>query len=276
MPFAHKIQPGATVQLSAYDTRAQGITKEQGEARFAELLDEIDVLQEELYAAGTHSVLVILQGLDTSGKDGTIRKVLQTVDPQGCRIEPFKVPTEEELAHDFLWRAHKVTPRRGMMAVFNRSYYEDVLVVRVHDLVPKRVWEKRYDQINDFERLLAASDTIVLKFFLHISKDEQEQRLMARERELEKAWKLAAGDWKEREHWTDYIAAYEEALTRCTTQDAPWYVVPADQKWFRNIAVAEVLAERLKVYRDEWRAALETLSQARLAELEAYRNAQQK
>lgn len=272
MPHAHKVVPDTKVNLSDYQPRADGgLTKEQAGTMFADLVDQIDALQEELYAAGQHSILIILQGLDTSGKDGAIRKVLQKADPQGCRVEPFKVPTEEELAHDFLWRAHRVTPRKGMMAVFNRSYYEDVLVVRVHDLVPKQVWKKRYDQINDFERMLAANDTIIFKFFLHISKDEQEERLLAREQNIEKSWKLAVGDWKERERWDDYMAAYEDALSRCSTENAPWYIVPADRKWYRDLAIAEALVDRLKGYRDGWRAALQAMSQARRAELAEFR-----
>ena len=209
MPYAFKVAPGKPVKLKDYDPDHNGgLGKEQGQAEFAKLNAELDQLQEQLYAAGRHSVLMILQGLDTSGKDGAIRHVLQNVNPQGCRVEAFKVPTEEELAHDFLWRAHRVAPRKGVLGVFNRSHYEDVLVVRVHKLVSKEVWAARYDQINDFERLLAANGTLILKFFLHISKDEQKQRLLAREQDVEKAWKLSAGDWRERERWDDYQQAY--------------------------------------------------------------------
>src|SRR5689334_22687717 len=215
MDHAIKIAPGKSVRLQDYDPNANGgMNKEAGLVKLAKLTAELGALQEELYAAGQNSVLVILQGIDTSGKDGTIRKVLADVNPQGCRVESFKVPTEEELAHDFLWRAHRVVPRRGMIGVFNRSHYEDVLVVRVHKLVPGKTWRTRYEQINAFESILAANNTIILKFFLHISKDEQEQRLLAREQEVEKAWKLAAGDWQERQYWEDYIKAYEDVLSK--------------------------------------------------------------
>jgi PPK2 family polyphosphate:nucleotide phosphotransferase len=272
MAYTFKIPLGKQVKLSEYDPGYDaGLDKDAGKARFEELNAELDVLQEELYAAGQHAVLMILQGMDTAGKDGAIRHVLQSVDPQGCRVESFKVPTEEELAHDFLWRVHKVAPRRGMLGVFNRSHYEDVLVVRVHKLVPKDTWQARYEQINNFEALLAANDTIIIKFFLHISKQEQKERLLAREQEIEKAWKLSAGDWKERDLWDDYQAAYEDALSKCSTKDAPWYVVPANKKWYRNLAISEALVEALRGYRADWRAALDAMSQARLAELKAMR-----
>ncbi|HEX2079445.1 MAG TPA: PPK2 family polyphosphate kinase [Longimicrobium sp.] len=272
MPYATLVQPGTRVRLQDHDPRdTAGLDKEQGLARFAELNEELDALQEELYAAETHSVLMVLQGMDTSGKDGTIRGVLANLNPQGVRVESFKVPTEEELAHDFLWRVHRVTPRRGIFGVFNRSHYEDVVVVRVLGLAPEPVWQARYEQINHFESLLAANGTIVLKFFLHISNDEQEKRLLDREKDLTKAWKLAAGDWQNREHWDAYQQAYEDALSRCSTDAAPWYVVPADRKWFRNLAVTEALVERLRGYRDGWRASLDALSRERKAELEAYR-----
>lgn len=272
MPFATLVQPGTTVRLQDHDPAdTAGLDKEQGQARFAGLNAELDQLQEELYAAETHSVLIILQGMDTSGKDGTIRSVMLNLDPQGVRVESFKVPTEEELAHDFLWRVHRVVPRRGQFGVFNRSHYEDVVAVRVLGLAPEAVWQARYGQINEFEELLAENRTIIFKFFLHISKDEQEKRLREREEEVSKAWKLSADDWKNRERWDAYQQAYEDALSRCSTEAAPWYIVPADRKWFRNLAVAEALVERLRHCRDDWRDALEELSRERMAELEAYR-----
>jgi PPK2 family polyphosphate:nucleotide phosphotransferase len=272
MPYTFKIEPGKKVKLKDYDPDYDaGLDKEAGRTEFAKFNGELDVLQEELYAAGMHSVLMVLQGMDTSGKDGAIRNVLLNVNPQGCRVESFKVPTAEELAHDFLWRVHKVAPPKGILGVFNRSHYEDVLVVRVHKLVPERVWKAHYDQINNFERLLADNGTIILKFFLHISKDEQEERLLAREQEVEKAWKLSAGDWRERAYWDDYQRAYEDALTRCSTDYAPWYIVPANRKWFRNVAISEALVTRLKEYRGEWRAALKQLSERGRAELAALR-----
>jgi PPK2 family polyphosphate:nucleotide phosphotransferase len=181
------------------------------------------------------------------------------------------VPTEEELAHDFLWRVHRVTPQRGMIGVFNRSHYEDVLVVRVHDLVPEQVWKKRYRMINDFEHMLAASNTIILKFFLHISREEQEQRLLEREQEMAKAWKLSAGDWRERERWDAYMAAYEDALAECSTKHAPWQIVPADRKWFRNYAVASTIVEALREYKGEWLETLGKIGDSAKTELAAYR-----
>jgi PPK2 family polyphosphate:nucleotide phosphotransferase len=272
MPHAHRIKPGSRVHLKDYDAReTAGVEKEEGQARFAELNGELDAIQEEMYAAGKNSVLMILQGMDTSGKDGAIRAVMANLNPQGCRVESFKVPTGHELAHDFLWRVHRVTPELGIFGVFNRSHYEDVLVVRVQGLAPKEVWQARYEQINHFESLLAASGTIVLKFFLHISKEEQEERLLAREEEVGKAWKLSAGDWREREHWDAYQEAYEDALSRCSTDVAPWHLVPADRKWFRNLAITETLVDTLRPYRESWKAALAEMSRARLAELAAYR-----
>jgi PPK2 family polyphosphate:nucleotide phosphotransferase len=270
--YAHRVTPGAHVRLHDIDPDANGgLTKEEGRARFTEFNAELDVMQEELYAAGTHALLLILQGMDTAGKDGAIRNVMLNLNPQGCRVESFKVPTEEELAHDFLWRVHKVVPRKGMVGVFNRSHYEDVLVVRVHSLVPEPVWRARYDQINTFERLLSDTGTIIVKCFLHISKEEQEKRLLAREEDVAKAWKLSAGDWRERAFWDDYMAAYEEALTRCSTDHAPWYIIPANRKWYRDLAISEALVETLRSYRDDWRRALDAMSRARRAELEAFR-----
>jgi PPK2 family polyphosphate:nucleotide phosphotransferase len=272
MPYAHRVPEGTRVKLQDHDaSNTSGLDKQSGQARFAELNGELDALQEEMYAAGRNSVLMILQGMDTSGKDGAIRAVMANLNPQGCRVESFKVPTEHELAHDFLWRVHRVTPELGMFGVFNRSHYEDVLVVRVHQMVPRDVWHARYEQINHFEALLASSGTIVLKFFLHISRKEQEERLRAREEEVGKAWKLSAGDWREREHWDAYTEAYEDALTRCSTEAAPWYIVPADKKWFRNLAITEALVETLRPYRPAWKQALADLSRERLAQLAAYR-----
>jgi PPK2 family polyphosphate:nucleotide phosphotransferase len=273
--MGHAIKVDGTKQqiLDDIDPGANGgMKKEEGQARFAELGEEMRELQELLYAAGDHSMLVVLQGRDTSGKDGTIRKVFDYVNPQGCRVESFKVPTAQELAHDFLWRCHKATPALGMITVFNRSHYEDVLVVRVHNLVPEEQWRRRYDHINNFERLLIDDNkTIILKFCLHISKEEQEERLLAREQEVTKAWKLSAGDWKEREFWDDYTAAYDEALHRCSTEDAPWYVVPANRKWFRDLAIAETIVKTLRPFRERWLAALEEQGRIAKGELQEYR-----
>jgi PPK2 family polyphosphate:nucleotide phosphotransferase len=276
MSYSVPVEPGTKINLAKIDTAADGgLSKSDGVRRTAKLLGRLADLQQELYAASVHSVLVVLQGMDTSGKDGTIRKVFAGVNPQGCQVTPFKAPNDVELAHDYLWRVHRRTPAKGMIGVFNRSHYEDVLIVRVHDLVPRRVWKRRYDQINDFERLLVDDGTIVCKFFLHISKQEQEQRLRARERDVAKAYKLSPDDWKERDRWDDYVAAYEEALRRCSTPEAPWTIVPADRKWYRNLAIAEALDGRLESRRRVWQARLRKLSQERLAELTEFHAAEE-
>jgi PPK2 family polyphosphate:nucleotide phosphotransferase len=274
MGLTIKVDPGEKVRLAKTDTdRDAGLSKSAGNERLDALSEQLGELQELLFAAHRHAVLIVLQGMDTSGKDGTIKHVMSHVNPLGCRVEAFKVPTEEELAHDFLWRVHKVTPARGMMTIFNRSHYEDVVVVRVHDLVPKSVWEARYDQIVDFERTLADSGTLILKFFLHISRDEQEERLLAREQDPSKAWKLSAADWRERERWDDYLQAYDDALMRTSTKHAPWHIVPADKKWFRNLAIAEATVDALAAHRDEWTDALRVLAETKLAELRTMRKA---
>ncbi|HRF59539.1 MAG TPA: hypothetical protein PLH94_06430 [Fimbriimonadaceae bacterium] len=272
MAYAHRIKPGTKVSLADFDPDADGgLDKEAGTRRADELGQEFGELEDLLFEAGTHSLLIVLQGIDTSGKDGTIRHLLGYANVQSCRVNSFKVPTPEELAHDFLWRVHAKAPGRGEIAIFNRSHYEDVLVVRVHELVPEPVWSKRYAHIDAWERLLVDSNTIILKFMLLIDKDEQERRLLDREKEVQKAWKLSVGDWKEREFWDRYLEAYEAALTHCTTEDAPWYVVPANKKWFRNLAVTEAVVERLRPYRSGWLERLEAVGAKAKAELEAYR-----
>ena len=243
--LAWKIAEGSKVHLKDYDP---GYTDKHADHAKQELIDlnnELCDLQEILAAAQKQSLLIILQGMDTSGKDGTIRHVFSGINPQGCEVHAFKQPTPEELAHDFLWRIHKVTPAKGMMGIFNRSHYEDVLVARVHNLVPEAIWSRRYKEINAFEKLLANSGTIVLKFFLHISYDEQERRLLAREQDKDKAWKLSASDWAERKYWNDYQDAYEDALSKCSTDEAPWYIVPANHKWYRNLAIAHTLVHTI-------------------------------
>ncbi len=273
MELKTRIKPGTKVKLDDYDTSfTGGLSKEEGARLLGGLSQEIAELQELLYAAGQNSLLIVLQGMDTSGKDGTIKHVMSDVNPTGCRVEAFKKPTENELAHDYLWRIHQVTPARGMMTIFNRSQYEDVIIVRVRNLVPKAVWKRRYDHIKHFEQMLSDSGTIILKFYLHISYAEQEKRLKAREEETEKAWKLSASDWEERRMWVDYMRAYEDAITRCTTDYAPWHIIPADKKWFRNLAVAQAIAEHLRPYRMEWEKYLSKLAETRIAELNALRN----
>jgi PPK2 family polyphosphate:nucleotide phosphotransferase len=217
-----------------------------------ELNGELQTLQELLYAENKHKVLVVLQAMDTGGKDGTIRRVFDGVNPQGVKVASFKVPTPEELAHDFLWRVHKLVPGRGEMVIFNRSHYEDVLVVRVHGLVPEPVWKRRYDQINDFERMLAETGTAILKFFLYIDLDEQKERLQARLDDPTKHWKFNVGDLAERKLWNEYIKAYEDVLERTSTEYAPWYVVPANRKWYRDLVISTVLVETLKGLKMEY------------------------
>ena len=275
MNYAHKLTGTHPVKLKDvepdYDA---GLKREEGEAKLAKLSAELTHLQELLYAAGQHSVLIVLQGRDTSGKDGTIKAVMGPLNSLGCNVASFKVPTERELAHDFLWRVHQQTPGRGEITIFNRSHYEDVLVVRVHNFVPAAVWRKRYDHINAFEQLVADANTIILKFYLHISKAEQEQRLLEREQDAEKYWKLSAGDWKEREHWAAYTRAYEEALQKCSTPHAPWFIVPANKKWFRNLAVAEAIVNTLRPYRKQWLKRLEEVGQREKAAIDAFRKTQ--
>ncbi len=270
-----KVKEGTKVKLKDYDP---GYTDDMTDRALAATLlekldDELNELQEMMAAAQHQALLMILQGMDTSGKDGTIRHVLSRVNPQGCIVHSFKEPTQEELAHDFLWRIHKAVPARGVLGVFNRSQYEDVLVVRVHNLVPKDVWSHRYKEINNFEKSLASNSTIILKFFLYISKDEQERRLLAREQDKDKAWKIDASDWVERQYWDDYQEAYEDALTNCSTEEAPWYIVPANHKWYRNLAIAQTLVDTMRQYKSEWKAQLEERGKKQLEALRKMREA---
>jgi PPK2 family polyphosphate:nucleotide phosphotransferase len=273
--YAWKIAEGESVTLKMYDpgeTRKHEL--EEAQKELEKFSRELTELQELLSAAQHHSILLVLQGIDTSGKDGTIRHVFSHVNPQGCEVHAFKEPTAEELLHDFLWRVHKVTPGKGTLGIFNRSHYEDVLVVRVHKMVPEEVWEQRYKEINHFEKLLARNGTLILKFFLHISKDEQEKRLEARVQDKDKAWKIAAGDWRERQYWDDYQRAFEDMLSKCNTDEAPWYIVPSNHKWFRDLAIAHTLVQTMRKYKDEWRADLEARGQKELAALQQFRASQ--
>jgi PPK2 family polyphosphate:nucleotide phosphotransferase len=245
-PFT--LQSGSRFQLTDFDP---GFTDEYKNEKAAkkqtkENLDRLQELQEMLYAQGKHALLIVLQGMDTAGKDGVIKHVLGAFNPQGVQVCPFKVPTEEELAHDFLWRVHKVTPRRGMVAIFNRSHYEDVLVVRVAKLAPPSIWRKRYAHINQFERLLADNGVTIVKFFLHISREEQAERFRDRQSTPSKQWKFSPGDLKVREQWDEYMRAFEDALTKCNTKYAPWYVIPANRKWYRNLAISSILVQTMK------------------------------
>jgi len=272
MPYAHFVKPGEKVHLRDIDPAdTSGLSKAEGLEQLDKLGQRMAELQELLFAARSHSLLIILQGRDTSGKDGSIRRLLSFANVQSTRVVPFKVPSSVEAAHDFLWRVHAHTPGKGEISIFNRSHYEDVLVVRVHDLAPKEVWKSRYAHINAFERLVADSNTIILKFYLHISKQEQEDRLLARERDPEKAWKLSVRDWKEREYWGDYTDAYEDALRECSTEVAPWRVVPANHKWFRDLAITEAVVDALQPLAKGWKASLESLGESERKALTAYR-----
>jgi PPK2 family polyphosphate:nucleotide phosphotransferase len=243
---ALRVRPGTRVQLSKVDPSATfGRAKEKADEELATGLARLTDLQDRLWAESRHKVLVVLQGIDAAGKDGTLRHVMGAFNPQGCPVTAFKVPTPEELSHDYLWRVHRRVPGNGEIGIFNRSHYEDVLVVRVHDIVPKTVWSQRFDQINAFEQLLAASGTTILKFFLYIDREEQRERLQARLEDPAKRWKFRLGDLEERKRWDDYIAAYEDALSRCSTDWAPWYVIPSNRKWFRNLAIADILGDTL-------------------------------
>jgi PPK2 family polyphosphate:nucleotide phosphotransferase len=249
--------------VDADETDAFKGNKEEGLARLAELRQDLDTLQEKLYAEHKHRVLVVFQAMDTGGKDGTIRAVFEGVNPQGVRVASFKTPTPIELDHDYLWRIHAQTPGKGEIVVFNRSHYEDVLVVRVHKLVPDEVWQKRYDQINAFEQTLSAEGTTILKFYLHITPEEQKQRLLDRIDDPRKHWKFNPGDLEERKLWGDYMKAYEDMLEKTSTETAPWILVPANHNWYRNLIVAETLVKTLKELNPQYPAAVENIDQYR-------------
>ena len=267
MQAAWKVEPGSNVKLQDYD--ADYVDAEMdpalAKAELEQLGKELGELQELLAAAHHHSLLVVLQGMDTSGKADTIHQVLSRINPQGSEVRSFKAPSSRELDHDFLWRVHRVTPGRGVFGIFNRSHYEDVLIVRVHNMVPPEVWSRRYAAINEFERLLAQNDMIILKLYLHMSKDEQERRLLAQQQNQTDAWKVSTADWAERKYWDAYEEAYEEALSRCSTPEAPWYIVPANQKWYRNLLVARTLVYTLRPYKDEWESQLVERGERELA-----------
>jgi PPK2 family polyphosphate:nucleotide phosphotransferase len=265
-------KPGARVRLREIATNPpKGMTKEKAEKRLAALGEELFELQDAMYGSKACSVLVVLQGRDGAGKDGTIKNVVGFLNPRGVNVVSFGVPTEEERQHDFLWRVHRHAPRQGEFSIFNRSHYEDVLVVRVHDLVPKSLWNERFGHIADFEELLAEHGTVVLKYFLHITKKEQEERLLEREAQPATSWKLNPNDWKERDHWDAYTEAYEEAISRTAAKHAPWTVVPANAKWYRDLVIAESIVEALRGHRKLWKRKLDEMGETGRAELEAYR-----
>ena len=242
------VHPGTNVRLKDVDPGYHGKHESHDHAlpEIQAQLERIDALQYLMYAEGKHSLLILLQGLDAGGKDGVIRHVLTGMNPEGCRVIGFKQPTPAELAHDFLWRVHPHVPPKGSVAIFNRSHYEDVLVVRVHRLVPEQQWSKRFDLINDFEKLLVAENsTVILKFFLHISKEEQLERFKQRLDDPSRNWKISESDYKEREYWDDYTKAYEEMLQKTSTKHAPWFIIPSNHKWFRNLAISHIIVNTL-------------------------------
>lgn len=246
MPIV-KVKSGQKIRLKDIDPDDTGKLKDKTEANglLDQNIERMAELQNILYAEGRHALLIVLQAMDAGGKDGTIRKIMSGINPQGVHVTSFKKPTAEELSHDFLWRIHQVVPPRGMIGIFNRSHYEDVLVVRVNDLVPRRVWQKRYEHINNFERLLTDSGVTILKFYLHISKEEQKERFLARLEQPHKRWKFDPADLPERALWDDYMQAFENVFEQCSPKEAPWYIVPANKKWYRNVAISEVILKTL-------------------------------
>ena len=258
----YQVTDGKGFRLADHDPAADsGVAgKQEGRAEVAELTARLDDLQEKFFADGRYKLLVVLQGMDTSGKGGAIRKAFEGLDPAGVHVASFKAPTSEDLDHDFLWRIHPHTPANGKMTIFDRSHYEDVLVVRVHGLAPKLRWKARYDHIRAFEQMLADEGTVIRKFFLHISKDEQRKRLQARIDDPSKHWKFRMGDLSERERWDDYQDAYEEAIRRTATRDAPWIVVPADHKWHRDLVICRTLVDTLEGLDLRWPEAEDDLT----------------
>lgn len=254
--IAHRLRvaPGSRVAITDFDPRAtpgmEGVAlseaKDRAEGRMRANVERMALLQQHLFAENRRALLIVLQGIDTSGKDGVIRAAFSGLNPQGCHVTSFKKPSADEAERDFLWRIHAAVPPKGDIGVFNRAHYEDVLIVRVHNLVAREVWERRYAMINEFERYLSVTGTRVLKFFLHISKAEQRERLLARLADPEKQWKFMAQDVTEREHWDAYMSAYQDVLERCSTEHSPWYVVPSDRKWYRNWAVSEIVRATLE------------------------------
>jgi PPK2 family polyphosphate:nucleotide phosphotransferase len=247
-------------QMDPNDTSEFKGAKKDGLAKLADLSKKLDRLQEILYAQHKHRVLVVIQAMDTAGKDGTIRSVFDGVNPQGVRVASFKAPTVEELDHDYLWRIHKQTPAKGEIVIFNRSHYEDVLVVRVHGLAPESVWSKRFRQINQFEKALSEEGTTILKFFLHIDLDEQKQRLLDRINDPTKQWKFNPGDLEERKLWPAYMEAYQDVLNKTSTSWAPWYIIPANRNWYRNLMVSSILVNTLQKLKLEYPPAVDNIA----------------
>ena len=247
LPTELLVAPGSKVRLAKIDpSDTHGKHKDACDEQLTKNLDKLSILQYRLYAESKRSLLIVLQGIDAGGKDGTIRHVMSGFNPQGASVTSFKVPAGEETQHDYLWRVHKAVPKFGEIGIFNRSHYEDVLVVRVHNLVPPSVWKKRYEQINNFEQMLTDNGVHIVKFFLYIDRDEQKRRFEARLEDSAKHWKFSPADVEERKFWDDYTRAFEEAIERCSKPNAPWYIIPANRKWFRNLAVSEILVHTLE------------------------------
>jgi len=246
----YRVSPKGKLKLSKHETDDKSLfthgDKDDHEPYLNELREELKQLQNQLYAESKHRVLVVIQAMDTGGKDGTVKSVFSKVDPQGIHIEPFKKPNEDELAHDFLWRVHKQVPQDGQIVVFNRSHYEDIIAVRVKEIYPKEVWKPRYRHIVEFERMLAEEGTTIVKIFLHISKDEQKERLQARLDNPAKHWKFNPDDLKDRARWDDFMEVYEDVIEKTSTEHAPWHIVPADRKWYRNLVIARIMVDTLK------------------------------
>jgi len=271
-PYAPSTDGSRKVSLAKLDTDGSvHLRKEAGLEELETWGTEFAELGNLLTYAGQHALLVVFQGRDASGKDGAIRKILEFSNIQNAAVAPFKVPSEEERAHDFLWRVHREVPARGHIALFNRSHYEDVIAARVHKLVPEPVWKGRYAHINAFEGLLVDSDVILVKFYLHVSRDEEVERLYAREKDPRTAWKLNPNDWRELPLWDEVTAAYEDAINKCATPEAPWYLVPGDKKWFRNLAVLQRLVLELRPYRTMWLQTLKEMGRQALKEIRALR-----
>ena len=268
----HRIDAPGRVNLEEISPEpSEEVKKHEAKARFDALNDELFGLQDLMWGARTHSVLMVLQGRDAAGKDGAVKHVVGALNPRGVRVTSFGVPTEQEKRHDFLWRIHQHTPGAGEVAIFNRSHYEDVLVVRVNKLAPRPVWKERYRLINAFEETLVSGNCIVLKYFLHITEEEQKERLLEREKEPTDAWKLNVEDWRERDQWDEFTAANEDAIGKCASKRAPWFVVPANAKWYRNLVIAESLAAAMRPFRKQWRKTLDETGKLGRRDLKEWR-----
>lgn len=274
--YVHVVNGRQRFDLAALDPEETwGLQKQEAKQHIGKIDEEFRELVDLLAYAASHSLLVVIQGRDAAGKDGCVRHILTISNVQTVRVAAFKVPSEEELAHDFLWRIHQRAPRKGELVIFNRSHYEDVLATRIHDLVPPEVWKARYDHINAFEKLLCDANTIIVKFFLHVGKDEQEKRLLDRENDPRKFWKLNPSDWIERDHWDEATAAYNDAINRCSSPKLPWHIVPANKKWFRDVAVLQTLVSELRPYREVWMQELEAIGRRAKAEISRARTSSQ-